>query len=57
MVIANNCWYGIEFSLIKERKKLKALGAGLISSEGELENALSTKVKKEPFNWGKIGEY
>ena len=55
-IIAENWWYGIEFSLIKENGKLKAFGTGLISSKGELENALSDKVEKLPYNWEKIGK-
>lgn len=53
--IANNWWYGIEFSLVKEKGKLKTLGTGLISSESELKNALSSKVKKLPYNWDVAG--
>ena len=53
--IANNWWYGIEFSFIKENGKLKALGTGLISSEGELNNALSDNVEKLPYDWDVIG--
>ncbi len=54
--IAENWWYGIEFSLIKDSGKLKAFGTGLLSSEGELKNALSKKVKKLPYDWGIIGK-
>ncbi len=54
--IAENWWYGIEFSLIKDTKKLKALGTGLLSSEGELKNALSKKVEKLPYDWKVIGK-
>lgn len=48
--IANIWWYGVEFSFVRENGALKALGTGLISSEGELRNALSDKVKKLPFD-------
>jgi phenylalanine-4-hydroxylase len=54
--IANNWWYGIEFSFIKEDGVLKALGTGLVSSEGELNHALSDKVEKLPFDWDVIGK-
>lgn len=54
--IANNWWYGIEFSFTKEKGELKALGTGLISSEGELKNALSSKVEKLPFDSETVGK-
>ncbi|MFZ2150280.1 MAG: hypothetical protein WAV15_03935 [Minisyncoccia bacterium] len=54
--IANNWWYGIEFSFIKVRGKVKALGTGLISSEGELKNALSDKVEKLPYDAEMVGK-
>ena len=54
--IAENWWYGIEFSLIKDGNNIKALGTGLISSEGELGNALSDKVNKLPYNWDTISK-
>ncbi len=53
--IANNWWYGIEFSFIKVRGKIKVLGTGLISSEGELINALSSKVEKLPYDPEVVG--
>ena len=40
-------WYTIEFGLIKERGDLKAFGAGLISSIGELEQINSVPLR--PF--------
>lgn len=54
--IANNWWYGIEFSFIKVKGKIKALGTGLISSEGELKNALSNKVVKLPYDAEVVGK-
>lgn len=54
--VANNWWYGIEFSFIKEDGKLKALGTGLVSSEGELKNALSGKVEILPYNWEQVAK-
>ena len=47
---------GIEFSFIKVKGKIKALGTGLVSSEGELKNALSSKVKKLPYDWEIVGK-
>jgi phenylalanine-4-hydroxylase len=54
-VISNNWWYGIEFSLIRESGKIKALGTGLMSSGRELEHALSSKVQKLPYNGKVVG--
>ena len=41
-------WYTIEFGLIKENNSIKAYGAGLISSIGELSSI--TNVPHRPFN-------
>lgn len=54
--IANNWWYGIEFSFIKVNGEIKALGTGLVSSEGELKNALSDKVKKIQYDADMVGK-
>ena len=43
-------WYGYEFGLIKENGEMKAFGTGLISSQGELENAFSENVLKLPYD-------
>ena len=53
--IANNWWYGIEFSFVKVRGQIKALGTGLISSEGELAHALSDSVQKLPYDAEVVG--
>ncbi|MBI4472223.1 MAG: phenylalanine 4-monooxygenase, partial [Acidobacteria bacterium] len=42
-------WYTIEFGLIEERGAVKAYGAGLLSSFGELEAAFSGRVPWKPF--------
>lgn len=43
-------WYTIEFGFIVDNGEMKALGAGLMSSPGELEHALSDSVRKMPFS-------
>jgi phenylalanine-4-hydroxylase len=49
-------WYAYEFSLIKEDGQIKAFGTGLISSQGELENAFSSKVVKVPYDIKEVSE-
>ncbi len=43
-------WFTIEFGLIREQDQLKIYGAGIISSVGETENSLSSRVRHLPFN-------
>lgn len=43
-------WYSTEFGLIQERGRIKVFGAGLISSSGEMEHALSGTVSLRPFS-------
>lgn len=42
-------WYSIEFGLIREKGELRALGAGLTSSFGEINRVFSGKTKVKPF--------
>jgi len=43
-------WFTVEFGLCKEQGALKAYGAGLLSSFGELEYCLTDKAQKLPFD-------
>lgn len=42
-------WFTVEFGLIREDRKLKVYGSGLISSAADAENALSARCKRNPF--------
>jgi phenylalanine-4-hydroxylase len=42
-------WFGIEFGLVYEESHVKIFGAGLLSSFGEMEHALSADVERRPF--------
>lgn len=43
-------WFTVEFGLIEEDGELKAFGAGLLSSFGELEYAFGDEVERRPFD-------
>ena len=43
-------WFTVEFGLVQEGDEIKAFGAGLLSSFGELENAFTGNVERRPFD-------
>jgi phenylalanine-4-hydroxylase len=50
-MLARLYWYTIEFGLIAEPEGLRAYGAGVLSSPGEVHHALeSTRVHRERFD-------
>jgi monomeric phenylalanine-4-hydroxylase len=43
-------WFTVEFGLVEDKDEIKAYGAGLLSSYGELEHAFSDEVERRSFN-------
>src|SRR5215218_6612573 len=43
-------WFTVEFGMVEDAGEIKAYGAGLLSSFGELEHAFSDKVERRPFD-------
>ena len=43
-------WFTVEFGLVQHEGQVKAYGAGLLSSFGELEHAFSDEVERRPFD-------
>jgi phenylalanine-4-hydroxylase len=48
--LATLYWFTIEYGVLQEEKEFRAYGAGLLSSFGELEHALSGDVEIRPFD-------
>lgn len=43
-------WFTVEFGMVEHEGEIKAYGAGLLSSFGELEHAFSDRVERRPFD-------
>ena len=43
-------WFTVEFGMVEHEGDVKAYGAGLLSSFGELEHAFSDEVERRPFD-------
>lgn len=43
-------WFTVEFGLVRQRGRLRAYGAGLLSSYGELERAVSGEIEVAPLD-------
>ncbi|MBV9217332.1 MAG: phenylalanine 4-monooxygenase [Acidobacteria bacterium] len=43
-------WFTVEFGLVQHEGEVKAYGAGLLSSYGELEHAFTDDVERRPFD-------
>ena len=49
-------WFTLEFGLVEERAGLRAYGAGLLSSFGELPHAFTEGVDRRPFRLAEVIE-
>lgn len=47
-------WFTVEFGMVEDEGDIKAYGAGLLSSFGELEHAFSDKVERRPFDLERV---
>jgi phenylalanine-4-hydroxylase len=43
-------WFTVEFGMVEDEGEVKAYGAGLLSSYGELQHAFSDEVERRPFD-------
>jgi phenylalanine-4-hydroxylase len=43
-------WFTVEFGLVREDRRVKVYGSGLISSHGDAANALGPKCERRPFS-------
>ena len=50
-------WFSTEFGLIRERGEIKAFGAGLTSSSGEMEHVMSGKTPLLPYTIENVIEH
>jgi phenylalanine-4-hydroxylase len=48
--LASNYWFTVEFGMLKQGGALKAYGAGILSSFGELEYSVSGTAKELPYD-------
>jgi phenylalanine-4-hydroxylase len=54
--IARLWWYTLEFGIVRENGKLKALGAGLLSSIAEMDKAFHPDTPRLPFDIRTVAE-
>jgi monomeric phenylalanine-4-hydroxylase len=47
-------WFTVEFGLVEHEGDIKAYGAGLLSSYGELQHAFSDEVERRPFDLNEV---
>jgi len=47
-------WFTVEYGMVEHEGEIKAYGAGLLSSYGELQNAFTDNVERRPFDLKKV---
>src|SRR5436190_23329653 len=47
-------WFTVEFGMVEDEGEIKAYGAGLLSSYGELEHAFSDSIERRPFDLKRV---